>query len=176
MRLDYLKLIVEREEELLALEKKYRSSHLGHRFHFLRLLKSGQCKSVQQAAQVLGYSLRQCQRWLKAYRQQGRKALEQDNSSRRGSSERMTKRAWQVLNEALARDEIASYGQARTLLAQEGVVYKDESSILRLFKRHKIKAKTGRYRHQQAAKEVQEAFKKTSSSGSKASKHRHLSR
>lgn len=88
----------------------------------------------------------------------------------------MTQRAWQVLNEALSRDELASYGQARALLAKEGVVYKDESSILRLFKRHKIKAKTGRYRQRQATKEAQESFKKTSSQGSEASEPKALSR
>ena len=73
----------------------------------------------------------------------------------------MTPAAWKALNEALASDEIASYAQARALLAEHGVVYKDASSVFRLFKRHKIKAKTGRYQHQKADSEAQETFKKT---------------
>lgn len=161
MTLNYLEIIRESEAELLALEKKHRASPYGQRFRMLRLLKSGRCRSIQQIADTLGYSLRQCQRWLELYRQGGIDGLTSGQSVQRGGSERMTEAAWEALNEALARDEIGSYAQARTLLTEQGVVYKDESSIFRLFKRHRIKAKTGRYQHQKADPEAQEAFKKT---------------
>jgi transposase len=78
-----------------------------------------------------------------------------------GVPERMTAEAWEALDKALANSEIGSYKQARHLLAQHGVVYKDDSSIHRLFKRHQIKAKTGRARHEKADVETQDAFKKT---------------
>ncbi len=74
----------------------------------------------------------------------------------------MTRAAWEALNEAMQQGEIGTYEQARTLLAERGVVYRNPSSIHRLFKRHKIKAKAGRYRHEKADLEEQEAFKKTS--------------
>jgi transposase len=161
MRLNHLEIIRESEEELLALEKKHRGSSYGQRFQMLRLLKSGRCGSVQQVADTLGFSLRQCQRWLDLYRRDGLDGLTSGQWVKRGGVERMTPAAWKALNEALARDEIGSYTQARTLLAKHGVFYKDESSIFRLFKRHRIKAKTGRYQHQKADPEAQEAFKKT---------------
>ena len=161
MRLNYLEVIRESEAELSALEKKHRASPYGQRFRMLRLLKSGRCGSVQQVADTLGYSLRQCQRWLELYRQAGLDGLTSGHLAKRGGVERMTPAAWKALNEAIGRDEIRSYTQARTLLAEHGVVYKDASSVFRLFKRHKIKAKTGRYQHQKADPEAQETFKKT---------------
>jgi transposase len=65
------------------------------------------------------------------------------------------------LNAALLKGEIASYAQARRLLADYGIVYKDDTSILKLFRRHGIKAKTGRPQHQKSDVKAQEAFKKT---------------
>jgi transposase len=162
MRLNYLEIIRESEGELLALEKKHRASPYGQRFRMLRLLKSGRCGSMQQVADTLGFSLRQCQRWLDLYRRDGLDRLTSGQWVKRGGVERMTPAAWKALNEALAGDEISSYTQARALLAEHGVFYKDESSIFKLFKRHRIKAKTGRYQHQKADPEAQEAFKKTS--------------
>ena len=66
----------------------------------------------------------------------------------RASGERMTAAAWTALNKALVAGEVATYAQARKLLAEHGVSYKDDSSVLKLFKRHQIKAKTGRPRHE----------------------------
>jgi hypothetical protein len=56
MSLAYRNLIRESEEELLGPEKRHRSTHLSHRLRMLRLLKSGTSESIQQAADVLGYS------------------------------------------------------------------------------------------------------------------------
>jgi len=47
-------------------------------------------------------------------------------------------------------------------LAEEGINYTTDSGIHRLFKRHQIKAKTGRPQNEETAIEVQEDFKKTS--------------
>jgi transposase len=68
----------------------------------------------------------------------------------------------------MERGEIASYEQARKFLADQGVHYRNQSSIFRLFKRHRIKAKTGRPRHQKADPQEQEAFKKTSPANSES--------
>ena len=73
----------------------------------------------------------------------------------------MSEAAWRALNEALLAGDIATYAQARRLVAEHGVIYKDDSSVLKLFKRHKIKAKTGRPRHEKADEEAQAEFKKT---------------
>jgi transposase len=169
MRTDYPALIRQSEEELLALEKRHRNSHLSHRVRMLRLLKVGRCRSIRQAAEVLGYSWRQCQRWIGLYREGGLDALLVDETHKRGNhQERVTPEALGALEEAMERGEIASYEQARKFLADRGVYYRNQSSIFRLFKRHRIKAKTGRYRHQKADPQEQEAFKKTSPSSSRS--------
>src|SRR3712207_8558194 len=42
-----------------------------HRVKMLRLLKSGECHNLGEAAEALGYSWRQCQRWFATYREGG---------------------------------------------------------------------------------------------------------
>ncbi len=161
MRLNYQEVIGESETELLELEKQHRYSHLNQRVKMLRLLKSGRCRSLGAAAE-LNYSYRQCHRWLNAYRSGGLGELLENRVSERGRREWVNEAAWQALQKALGAGEIASYKQARELLAEHDVHYQDETGVLRLFKRHHIKAKTGRYRHEKADAEVQETFKKTS--------------
>jgi len=65
-----------------------------------------------------------------------------------------------VLNQALAADQISSHAQARALLADQGVIYQDDSRVFKLFRRHGIKVKTGRYRHVKADVEAQAELKK----------------
>ena len=67
-----------------------------------------------------------------------------------------------IVEESLFKGDIASYRQAREKVAEQGVIYKDDTSMLKLFQRHKIKAKTGRPVHIKADPELQEALKKTS--------------
>lgn len=162
MKLNYQELIGEGEQELLELEKQHRYSHLNQRVKMLRLLKSGRCHSLDQVAKELSYSRRQCHRWLNAYRSGGLAELLENRVSERGRREWVNEAARRALQEALEKGEIASYKQARELLAEHGVTYKDETGVLRLFRRHQIKAKTGRYRHEKADPEVQDDFKKTS--------------
>lgn len=162
MRLNYQELIQESEQELLGLEKQHRYTHLTQRLKMLRLLKSGRCRSLSAAAKELNYSFRQCHRWLNAYRSGGLGELLENHVSKRGGQEWDNAEAWQALRKALEAGEIASYKQAQTLLAEHGVAYKDATGVLRLFKRHQLKAKTGRYRHEKADAEAQADFKKTS--------------
>ena len=67
-KINYPRVINEDQEELEKLEKRHRYSHLFHRVKMLRLLKSGECSDLGQAAEALGYSWRQCQRWFATYR------------------------------------------------------------------------------------------------------------
>lgn len=162
MRLTYGKLIKESDEELRKLEQRHRYSHLMQRVKMLRLLKTGECRSLTEAAAALSYSRRQCQRWLDSYRAGGLAALLENRIAQRGRREWVNAEAWEALQTALKRGDIATYGQARALLAEHGVHYKDETGVLRLFRRHQIRLKTGRPVHEKADAEVQAAFKKTS--------------
>jgi hypothetical protein len=65
--IDYPRVIAENEEQLRELEKHHRYSHLFHPVRMLRLLKSGACSSLGEAAESLGFSRRQCQRWFATY-------------------------------------------------------------------------------------------------------------
>ena len=158
---NYAAIIQENTEELAGLARQHRHSVIGTRLSMLKNLKSGEARSLPHVAQQLGYSLRQCQRWFKTYQQRGLSSLLGASQQGKTASERMSEAAWRALNDALVAGEIATYAQARQLVAEHGVVYKDDSSVLKLFKRHKIKAKTGRPRHEKADVEAQAEFKKT---------------
>ena len=162
MHHNYQNLTRESVSELERQEKKHRNSVIGSRMRFLRLLKSGEASSVEAAATMIHYSRGHCQRWLKSYQAQGIQALLEPLKKPPGQSERMTSAAWDALNAALDKGTIGTYAQARELLASVGVVYKDDTTILKLFKRHGIKAKTARPVHEKADPEAQAAFKKTS--------------
>ena len=161
---NYDAIIQESTEELARLSRQHRHSVAGTRLSMLKKLKSGEARSLSVVAQQLGYSLRQCQRWFKAYRQGGLSVLLAASRQGKTSAERMNEAAWTALNEALRAGEIATYAQARALVAKYGVTYKDDSSLLKLFKRYQIKAKVGRPCHEKADVEQQTAFKKTSPS------------
>jgi hypothetical protein len=64
-KIHYSRVIEEDPKELKELEKHHRYSHLFQRVGMLRLLKSEECRNLGEAAQALGYSWRQCQRWFK---------------------------------------------------------------------------------------------------------------
>jgi transposase len=127
----------------------------------LRRLKSDEARSLAVAAKQLNYSLRQCQRWFKSYQTEGLGGLLKASCQGKASGERMTAEAWQALDQALSEGRIRQARDARELVAEYGVVYRSDSSLLKLFARHKIKAKTGRPRHQKADVAAQDAFKKT---------------
>jgi len=158
--LNYDALIQESAEALEAQEKKLRRSVVSYRVKMLRLLKSGESRSLASTAEQLGYSLRQCQRWFRCYRQGGLEALLKFEQPRRG--ERMTQAAWEALDRAMKAGEVATLEETRQLLAEQGVPYKSVAGVSSLLIRHKVKLKTGRPRHQQTDEAAQAAFKKTS--------------
>ena len=59
----------------------------------LGLLKSQECRNLGEAAEVLGYSWRQCQRWFASYREGGLEELLKSRVSERGRQELVTPEA-----------------------------------------------------------------------------------
>lgn len=157
--LNYDALIQESCEVLEAQEKKLRRSAVSYRLRMLRLLKSGESRSLAATAEQLGYSLRQCQRWFKSYQAGGLAAVLKFKRPRR--PERMTRAAWDALEGAMKAGEVATLEQARQLLAEQGVPYKSVGGVSSLLIRHKVKLKTGRPRHRRSDEAAQAAFKKT---------------
>jgi transposase len=127
----------------------------------LRLLKSGGCSNLGEAAKALGYSRRQCQRWFLTYKQEGLEKLLVSRVHERGPTELVTDEAFEELEEAMKRGEIATIVQAHRFLSERGVHYAHPESVGGLLRRRKVKLKTGRPRHEKADTEEQEAFKKS---------------
>jgi len=161
-QINYPRVIAEDQEELNKLEKRHRYSHLFHRVKMLRLLKSGECSNLGEAAKALGYSRRQCQRWFLIYKQEGLEKLLVSRVHERGPTEIVTQGAFHELEEAMKRGEIATIVQAHRFLSERGVHYAHPESVGGLLRRRKVKLKTGRPRHEKADTEEQEAFKKSS--------------
>jgi transposase len=80
----------------------------------------------------------------------------------RGRQELVTPEAFEELQEAMKRGEIATISQAHEFLSERGIEYSHPDGVGRLLRRRKAKLKTGRPRHEKADLEEREAFKKTS--------------
>jgi transposase len=104
----YTQVIEEVPRQLEKLEKYDRYTHLFQRVRMLRLLKSGECSNLGEAAHALGYSWRQCQRWFASYRQGGLEELLKSRVEERGRKELVTPEAFEELQEAMKRGEIAT--------------------------------------------------------------------
>jgi transposase len=163
--IDYPNVIAESPKQLHELEKRHRYTHLFQRVRMLRLLKSGRCCNLGEAAEALGYSRRQCQRWWSTYAQGGVDELLVSRVAERGRQEFITEEAWEELEEVMKEGRIATYAQAHAFLRDRGIEYANPDSVGQLFRRRKAKLKTGRPRHEKADPQKQEAFKKTSPIG-----------
>ena len=164
-KIDYPQVIKEDLEELEKLQKRHRYSHLFHRVKMLRLLKSGESSNLGQAAEALGYSWRQCQRWFTAYKEGGLNELLVSRVHERGPKELVTEEAFEELEGAMKEGQIATIAQAHRFLLKRGIDYAHPESVGALLRRRKVKLKTGRPRHEKADSQKQEAFKKTSLAG-----------
>jgi transposase len=81
--------------------------------------------------------------------------------SERGRQELVTQEAFEDLQEAMKRGEIATISEADEFLGERhGIEYAHPDGVGQLLRRRKVKKKTGRPRHEEADPEEQEAFKK----------------
>lgn len=145
------------------LERYHRYTHLFQRVRMLRLLKSEECTNLGEAARALGYSWRQCHRWFASYNKGGLEELLKSRVSERGRQELVTPEAFEDLQEAMKRGEIATISEADEFLRERhGIQYAHPDGVGQLLRRRKVKKKTGRPRHEEADQKEQEAFKKSS--------------
>ena len=162
MRIKYPKVIQESEEELTSLEQSLRGQKAADRVRVLRLLKSGAVKSLKDCAPMVGYSVSQLTRWWERYRVEGlTEMLKQHKPAGRAS--KLSSEAWEGLLQAMQAGQIATMQDARNYLEREWAIsYKNGKSLWWLFKKHRVKWKSGRRRHKKANAEQQAVFKKTS--------------
>ena len=111
---------------------------------------------------MVGYSVSQLTRWWECYQAEGLVGvLKQEKPV--GKPSKLTASAWEGLMQAMRAGHIATMQDARNYLEQQwGISYKNGKSLWWLFKKHRVKWKTGRRRHKKANAEQQAAFKKTS--------------
>lgn len=159
MRTDYPTVIAEDLTTLRRLERRLRGRPTAARVRALRLLKGGAARSLGACAELVGHSPRQVARWWATYRREGLAALLRERP-RPGKASRLTADALDGLKAAMAAGRIATLKDAQRYLADEhGVVYPSLNGVWQQLRKHKIKLKSGRRRHELADAEAQEAFR-----------------
>jgi len=159
MRTDYPTVIVEDVPTLRREERRLRGRVTAARVQALRLLQSGVARSLAACATLVGHSPRQVARWWALYRREGLTGLLRERP-RLGKVSRLTGDALDSLKAAMATGQIATLKDAQRYLADEhGIVYPSVNGVWQQLRKHKIKLKTGRRRHELADAAAQEAFR-----------------
>lgn len=156
--MNYPAAIKEKIEELNKLEKATKDLKGRDRVRFLRLLKSGEATSQQQAGRMIGLGIRQSQHLWDRYQTLG--LGEFIKSRYQGRRSKSTKQEKQSLEERLKKDDLKSLQQGQEYLAQELGVNYTIGGVSYLFRQMKIKLKTGRPGNYQQNKTETEEFKK----------------
>ena len=158
MRTDYALAIAEDEATLRREERRLRGRPTVVRVCALRLLKGGAARTLGACANLVGYSPRQVARWWATYRREGLAVLLQE-PIHPGKTPRRTPEAVAALEAAMAEGQIATLKDARAYLAERhGVVYASLHGVWAQLRKHQIKLKAGRRRHDLADAAAQEAF------------------
>src|SRR5215217_7933688 len=121
-KIHYSQVIEEDAQELKELERYHRYTHLFQRVRMLRLLKTEECTNLGEAARALGYSWGQCHRWFASYKKGGLQEL-------------LTPEAFEELQEAMKREEIATISQADEFLRERhGIEYAHPDGVGQLLR------------------------------------------
>jgi transposase len=159
-RIHYPEVITESAEELVALERDLRGQRTQSRVGMLRLLKTRQACSLVAVAPLVGYGERTVNRWWKTYQTGGIAGLLK-HTPHRGPTSRLTEEAWEDLEAAMTRGEIATLRDAqRYLTDQHDITYHSLHGVWWQLRKRKARPKTGRRRHRKADPEAQEDYKR----------------
>ena len=158
MRTDYPTVIIEDEPTLRQMERHLRGRPTAVRVQALRLLKSGAACNLETCARLVGHSPRQVARWWATYRREGLPGVIRQRP-RGGKVSRLTPEALADLQAVMGEGRIATLHDAQRYLAeQHGIVYGSLNGVWQQLRKHRIKLKTGRRRHELADAEEQAAF------------------
>lgn len=159
-RIHYPSAIRESVEELTALERDLRGQPTQARVRLLRVLKTGQARTLVLAAPLIGYGERTVNRWWKTYQTGGVEHL-LEQRPRPGKRSQVTDAAWADLEAAMVRGEIATLKAAQRFLAeQHGIHYQSLGGVWWLLRQRKVRLKTGRRRHRQADAAAQAEYQR----------------
>jgi transposase len=158
--MDYAKLIREKVEELLKLEHQQKQALLRDRVRFIRLLKAGAVTSQRLAGEQIGLKERQSQRLWHSYRNKGIEGLL--SYPYKGTFSKLSTTQVSRLRSYLKTDSVDTLKQAQAYLQDAFGIDYTIAGVSLLFKRLKIKLKTGRPTNIRQNPAEKEAFKKTS--------------
>ena len=156
--LDYQKAIKESEEQLWALERHQNYALLRDRMRFLRLLKSGECASQAQAGKQIGLKRRASEKLWHKYRSEGIKGLL--TYPYQGTKGKLTEEQLHQLDAQLCKDKTQSLQQVCAYVEQQFGVRYTTPGILYVFKRLRVKKKTGRPQYADKDHKGEQRFKK----------------
>lgn len=158
--LEYQKVIKENSLNLKKIEKEQTESTLRDRVRFLRLLKSGEAKTQKEASKKLGISERQGQRNWRLYKKSGLLGLIKP-WDKGGGQTKLEETKYEELKKDLIEKEIQFLHEAVEHVAEKYGKKYSVSGMHFVFKRLKIKKKTGRPVNIRQDKNKLEEFKKT---------------
>ena len=157
-RLCYQEVIRESVETLQEAEKRAKQSYVKDRVRFIRYLKEGIAKSQSQAGSLIGLKSRQSQNLWKVYQQKGIEGLLQARKATYLG--KLSSVEYSRLLQRLDQDDMMTQKQVRAYLEAEMGKGYTQPAIHYLFKRLKVKLKTGRPVNVPKDKAGEEAFKK----------------
>jgi transposase len=143
--MNYSEKIAEDLDWLQDQEKRHPKAFQRDRIRFLRLLKSGQCRSQAATGALLGLSLRQAQRLWLQYCQQGYDQF--INSRQKGYWGRLSSTQISQLRQYLLTDQAQTLADIQSFLRQSFGVEYTIGGVSVLCSRLKIKRKKGRSVH-----------------------------
>jgi len=143
MRITYPELICESESDLHMLEDQLSGQRGVDRVRMLRLLKTGEARSLRTCAVLLGRSLTQVTRWWKRYQQQGLAALT-TMPRRTGKRSWVSDAVWADLQQQIRAGRLVRLEDARQYLKERwGIEYRSASGVGALFKQRGVKLRIG---------------------------------
>ena len=157
-KLNYSEQIKEDVEELSTLLRAQIKSVDRDRIRFLLLLKQGKYTTQKGAAEAVNIVLRQAQSNWKTYRQEGISALVGNKPI--GAPTKLSQEQLDQMEERLKADDIQFLHEAVDYVQQEFETSYTLSGMHYVFKRLKIKKKTGRPSNINQVEEDREDFKK----------------
>ncbi|MEM6831900.1 MAG: winged helix-turn-helix domain-containing protein [Bacteroidota bacterium] len=160
-RLNYTEQIKESEDALQELERQQSEAIFRDRIRYIRYLKSGLVTTQKAASQAIGLSLRQGQRNWRIYREQGIEGLLRP-IEHPGAPTKLNTAEFEELEKRLEGDDIQFLHEAVSHVKEKYGKEYTLSGMHYVFKRIKVKKKTGRPVNIRQDKEGLEAFKKTS--------------
>ncbi len=158
--MNYEVLIKESIPELQQLEKEQTKSKLKDRIRFMRYLKEGTAKTQAQAGALIGLKARQSQNLWLVYKKQGLQAML--TYRYQGTTGKLSYSQVSKLRAYLQTDQAATLQHVQHFLQTGFDIDYTIGGISLLFKRLKIKLKTGRPVNIRQNADAKQLFKKTS--------------